>query len=316
MQTNHGVFLGSFCTLVVLMGVQGCVALDWNFSASGSGGAGGMASGGAGGMTASSTGISSSSSASVGPAGGGGMMGSTGAGILSDKQCFDDPSCGDECGTPKCDPMVGKCSWTNVVPAGLAPPEKQTYGDCITIHCTAIGEPLHDADDTDKYVWSNPCFKPDCSAGNTKSPEVIPETEPCGAKRWCGDCRYNSDCVGNYVSCLNGFCRPSSCSDVLQNSGETGVDCGGGCNGCQEGDGCNVDSDCRSDHCVNANYCDWPKCVDGRKNGNETDVDCGGMCAPTKLCASGKGCLFHSDCASGSCIADCTSGVCIPGICK
>ena len=45
-------------------------------------------------------------------------------------------------------------------------------------------------------------------------------------------------------------------------------------------------------------------CADGVLDGNETDVDCGGPdCAP---CASGKMCLFGSDCTSGTC----TNGRC------
>ncbi len=54
----------------------------------------------------------------------------------------------------------------------------------------------------------------------------------------------------------------ATCSDGIQNQGETGVDCGGPCTACAT-------------------------CDDGIQNQGETGVDCGGPCAP---CNTGGGC--------------------------
>ncbi|HMQ46661.1 MAG TPA: zinc-dependent metalloprotease [Saprospiraceae bacterium] len=85
------------------------------------------------------------------------------------------------------------------------------------------------------------------------------------------------------VDCGGPFCPPcDTCNDGIQNGGETGVDCGGGvcppctfCNdGIQNGDETGVD-------CGGAFCPACPSCDDGIQNGNETGVDCGGPdCAP------------------------------------
>jgi hypothetical protein len=45
-------------------------------------------------------------------------------------------------------------------------------------------------------------------------------------------------------------------------------------------------------------------CNDGKKNGSETDVDCGGRC---KRCSVGKTCSTRDDC---------TTALCVGGVCK
>ncbi len=50
----------------------------------------------------------------------------------------------------------------------------------------------------------------------------------------------------------------ATCSDGIQNQGETGIDCGGPCTPCPVG----------------------PTCNDGIQNQGETGIDCGGPCAP------------------------------------
>ncbi len=61
--------------------------------------------------------------------------------------------------------------------------------------------------------------------------------------------------------CLGGGPTPT-CSDGIQNQGETDVDCGGPCAAC-------------------------PTCNDGIQNQGETDVDCGGPCAACPTCNDG-----------------------------
>ncbi|MBI5544326.1 MAG: hypothetical protein HY901_10580, partial [Deltaproteobacteria bacterium] len=53
-----------------------------------------------------------------------------------------------------------------------------------------------------------------------------------------------------------------SCTDGIQNQGETGIDCGGPCAAC-------------------------PTCSDGIQNQGETGIDCGGPCAACPTCSDG-----------------------------
>ncbi len=71
------------------------------------------------------------------------------------------------------------------------------------------------------------------------------------------DCE-NCGCPNTGDVCqADGKCRGiGSCSDRIQNQGETGVDCGGPCKACEA------------------------TCFDGLKNQGETGVDCGGPCEP------------------------------------
>lgn len=92
---------------------------------------------------------------------------------------------------------------------------------------------------------------------------------------------------------------PPTCSDGIQNQGETGTDCGGpNCGPCGPGGGCLVNNDCTSFVCL-AGICQAPSCSDGVTNGSETDVDCGGSCPAD--CALFKNCVINGDCQSGSC---------------
>jgi hypothetical protein len=104
--------------------------------------------------------------------------------------------------------------------------------------------------------------------------------------------------------CLQGSCQASSCSDGVQNAGETGADCGGPCGApCLDGGGCANAGDCISQVCTD-NICQAPTCFDGAHNQEETDVDCGGSCGP---------CIETSDCTAPS---DCASQVCTGNICQ
>jgi len=60
----------------------------------------------------------------------------------------------------------------------------------------------------------------------------------------------------------------ATCSDSIQNHGETGIDCGGPCSAC----------------IIPAN------CSDGIQNGNETGIDCGGTC---------QACIIPANCSDG-----------------
>jgi hypothetical protein len=108
----------------------------------------------------------------------------------------------------------------------------------------------------------------------------------------------------------------ATCSDIIQNQGETGVDCGGPCTACGGGScgpanfqgQCTADSQCGtlyagSNDCRSSAggvcYCGTSvcgcvaggaTCSDGIKNQTETGVDCGGPCAacpPAATCSDG-----------------------------
>jgi len=101
----------------------------------------------------------------------------------------------------------------------------------------------------------------------------------------------------------------ATCTDGIQNQGESDIDCGGStsCARCTDGKACSAGSDCSSSSC-SGGVC--VSCSDGVKNGTETDVDCGGTCA---TCANGKACTTNGDCTSGNC----SGGICaVPGSCS
>ena len=118
-------------------------------------------------------------------------------------------------------------------------------------------------------------------------------------------CLLDSDCLSNY--CDSNICKEASCTDGKQNGFETGVDCGGDCEGCPVGEGCRPGFlDCLLGlfcHPI-TETCVIPTCDDGYQNGDETDVDCGGGC-PVK-CDNGKKCISPNDCKS----AYCDLGIC------
>jgi hypothetical protein len=113
------------------------------------------------------------------------------------------------------------------------------------------------------------------------------------------------------VGC-GGSSTPSTCFNGVADPGEGDVDCGGPCQLCIAGQGCEVAFDCESSNCADG-ICatSAASCSDRRFNGAETAVDCGGpMCVP---CGAGEGCRGPTDCLSG----DCQGGQCVaPTTCR
>jgi hypothetical protein len=133
----------------------------------------------------------------------------------------------------------------------------------------------------------------------------------CGNGQGCGSAQ---DCISG-VCTDDGTCAPPTCDDGVQNGDETDIDCGGSCSGCDDGDGCQSDADCKSMNCDEGTGLCLPPpntCADGMQNGDETDVDCGGSCPDD--CDDGEGCEDDDDCVSMNC--DEKTGTCMPDQCS
>jgi hypothetical protein len=197
--------------------------------------------------------------------------------------------------------------------------------------------PFEERDFTMQEIWDNqvggycslaawpdtgrPCAGPsDCASSKTCSPAGTcaaatcsdgvlngDETDvDCGGS--CDRCADGKACLGNgdceALSCFDGVCN-YHCYDGVQDSTETGIDCGGGgCVACPVGSGCVTNSDCLYGACQ-SDICAPPNCTDGIKDGAESDVDCAGGCP---LCAAGQKCTGGYQCQSEECGSN---GVCV-----
>jgi hypothetical protein len=109
--------------------------------------------------------------------------------------------------------------------------------------------------------------------------------------------------------CASGTPPTPSCTDGVQNNGETGIDCGGpncaACPTCNDGikNGSETGVDC------GGNCPPCPTCNDGIQNGSETGVDCGGNCPACPTCSDGiqNGGETGVDCGGPNC-APCNTG--------
>ena len=100
------------------------------------------------------------------------------------------------------------------------------------------------------------------------------------------------DCGGPCPACA----AAPTCSDGIQNQGETGIDCGGPCPPCGVAPTCSdgvqnqgetgVDCGGPCPACAAA-----PTCSDGIQNQGETGIDCGGPCAACPPSCPGDGCV-------------------------
>ena len=100
------------------------------------------------------------------------------------------------------------------------------------------------------------------------------------------------------------------CEDSVRNGDESGIDCGGSCPPCVDGDPCRDPEDCESGVCGRG-FCLVPSCMDGVRNGEETGVDCGGDCP---LCGGGQPCTSNDECLSGRCRGgECAESSCEDG---
>ncbi|MDO8480575.1 MAG: hypothetical protein Q7S65_02030, partial [Nanoarchaeota archaeon] len=155
-----------------------------------------------------------------------------------------------------------------------------SFGRCATASCSDI---IKNGNETDVDCGSS-CSK--CAQGK--------------------DCRSSSDCSTGL--CSNGHCAVninSTCTNNVQDSSETDLDCGGTCStACGTGKKCLRNVDCQNNYCDISGFCSVPSCTDDKENGNETDVDCGGPSCGK--CDLGLDCKNNNDCSTGLC----KSGAC------
>ncbi len=93
--------------------------------------------------------------------------------------------------------------------------------------------------------------EPSCDDGVQNGDETDVD---CGGS--CAGCEEGESCEVD-TDCAEGICESGicttdtlpSCDDGVQNGDETDVDCGGSCAGCEEGEGCEVDTDCATGTC-------------------------------------------------------------------
>ena len=146
--------------------------------------------------------------------------------------CEDDAQCGDEllctegaCVSP-CEEL--ECGDEEQCYRGVCYPSCDVQSDC----------------DSDARCDEDRCLPLDCSTVECR------QDEACFYGVCYGYCDSEADCTEPDALCEDNACVVTSCDDGLQNGLETDVDCGGpDCVGCEGGQRCEVDSDCRSQVC-------------------------------------------------------------------
>ncbi len=117
----------------------------------------------------------------------------------------------------------------------------------------------------------------------------------CELGAQCGDA---PDCAEG--QCIDGFCQQPGCENSALDGDETGIDCGGACKPCRDGQPCLAAADCQSKACGADGLCASATCTDGIRNADELGVDCGGAFCDDG-CAIGDPCLVANDCQSRRC---------------
>jgi hypothetical protein len=311
--------------VVTIAGASACTSLLGNFEvgtggsggATGSGGTAGSGGtttsvGGAGGTTTTTTAMTSS-----GGTGGTGGTTTTTGGCETQECCqaIDCPATGSECLLPTC--TDGTCGTQGAPPGTVV--SRQTPNDCQQIECDGQGAAVAVALDADLMDDALECTADSCLDGAPVHTNVTvglpcPTTanKYCDGKGACVECTEASHC-SSAVCGADGTCLAPTCNDMVKNGGETDLDCGGPCNGCDTGQVCAIAGDCFHGICGAGGTCVAPACNDGVQNGGdhlgsngETDVDCGGPCGAT--CGPMQGCAVNEDCVG----AQCSGSLCIP----
>jgi hypothetical protein len=197
-------------------------------------------------------------------------------------------------------------------------PPTQRTGDCIVLTCDADGKSHEGEASQDVYDDNNQCTHDRCD-GTTAVNEPLEAGKAPDGSGYCDgegnlvECIADENCADPVIGCSpRGRCVSTSCKNGGKDTllGETAIDCGGICDPCEAGQGCNSPDDCKDGICASTGRCALPECDDKIQNGAETAPGCGGPACPR--CASGAKCRIPDDCESGVCSA----GVCLYPSCK
>jgi len=115
-------------------------------------------------------------------------------------------------------------------------------------------------DDCKSGLYCNSSLRCNYGSCNDKTRNGNESDVDCGGD--CSECENGKKCSNKNSNCESGYCNvatgrcspPDKCNNQILDSGETGVDCGGACPGCDEGGFCDINDDCATDL----------KCIDGK----------------------------------------------------
>lgn len=205
-----------------------------------------------------------------------------------------------KCAAPTCDDRVLNGDETDLDCGGSCS-EKCTEGKRCNLdaHCATNICSAPQWGDMTRRCRAPGCFNYAKDSGETD----VDCGGPCDTKCQTGQgCLSGADCWSLVCDATTGKCLNPTCSDGVQNGGESDVDCGSSCP-CAPGRRCTWDGECDSGVCdEGSETCLAPTCTDGVQNGGETDTDCGGSCATP--CNVGQHCANDADCATGHCMGD------------
>jgi len=178
--------------------------------------------------------------------------------------------------------------------------------------CTKIADCTDAATCQFAQCIGNECSYPTSPRGTECLIAPPATTGVCSDSGLCVECIESSDCPNLGDTCEpNNTCKANHCENMFEdtNMGETGVDCGGPCPACPNGQGCNDASDCQTLFCSTSKVCS--NCTDPDSCGvgfycSQLDNECkpkegnGSPCAADYVCASdccfGVICGFSSQC--------------------
>jgi hypothetical protein len=200
--------------------------------------------------------------------------------------------------------------------------KSQVRGDCQEYRCNSQGRVVPQPAQDDTYDDGLACTRDICNGTHPESLPLPKGPSPNGST-FCNpvifganelECLEDAHCGDGSRVCSDwGRCVPLFCTNGAWDFelGETDWNCGGPCDGCQQGRACNSGADCVDGVCsAEEKNCVKPTCHDGVKNYPETGVDCGTTECEAK-CDDGEGCRKDDDCKSISCFA----GKCQPPTC-
>ncbi len=144
----------------------------------------------------------------------------------------------------------------------------------------------------------------ECLAATCEGGQCGQAPEPAGAACGLGQCDGAGQCVECLVDadcdsgvCQAGVCADAGCGDGKKNGGESDVDCGGPCGGCEVGEGCGAPADCLSGVCTGGKCAaPGPACAQG-----PADVATGQRCPLFMACTQSAECGDFVGCQQWFC---------------